>query len=108
MEPSSESLRRDERPGNAKIKVEHSSSTLQQPSQSLTGSQRSGYTSQSKVLASKAFEKGVDMSEFRKIMNEKEDIAQARFPGESADWRTWLAESMVWSFYCKVLILPLF
>ena len=102
-EHSSESLRCHEPSGNVKIKVESGSPVRLEthPAQLLRENQRLGYVSRSELLASKALEKGIDMSEFRKLVDEKNDIAQARFPGESPDWQAWLAESMVWSFYCK-------
>ena len=105
MVPEFESLLSIERSGSAKVNIEQSSSPSR-PLPSLSNStNRSRYASHSELIASKAADGGLDMTDFRKIMSEEEGIAKARFPGESEDWQTWLTESMVWRFYCTLYLL---
>jgi hypothetical protein len=62
------------------------------------------YSSQAKLITSKAANLQLQMNNFQTIFKEKIRIAENRFPGESQDWQTWYAECMVWSFYCTYYI----
>jgi hypothetical protein len=59
------------------------------------------YTSQARLITSKAFNLQLQMKDFQAIFKEKIRLSENRFPGESLDWQAWFAESMVWCFYCK-------
>ena len=59
------------------------------------------YSSQMTAMRTRATFAGIDLSLFDQISSEKAKIAQNRFPAESVDWQMWLAESLIWVFFCK-------
>jgi len=106
MERGSKSLHSGEQWEDGEIKVEKSSSPLKKP-KSFSQSEGLGYVSQWRLIKSNADKMGLDMSEVRNIMSEKDDIANTRFPDERDGWQAWFAESLVWSFYCEFSLSPI-